>query len=119
MSDFTFADLNERVMGNCSLRDIRMDSPSLTPDGAVPALEACVQCKDQCFIHTDGGLLGASLPMRLKRHPYFGEQIAWGCPGCGHEVTEDRPSIALLFTQVVEIETDPLCYNCRSKQRGQ
>jgi len=115
MSDFTFADLNERVMGRCTLRDIRMVHPSLSPSGPVNAFEACTRCEDQCFIHADSGLLGSALSMCLTRHPYFGEQIVWACPGCGHEVSEDRPGIAYLFTLEGEIEADPICHKCRSK----
>lgn len=102
------------LYGKCRVWFLR--NQVLSADGTRRSLsDACQDCSAQCgAVNDEHALVGERLAIQVSQKP-SGQKLTWDCPGCGHEVSEDAPSPAALFSLVHEIESDPLCSTCREK----
>ncbi|SAL20197.1 hypothetical protein AWB70_01017 [Caballeronia cordobensis] len=76
---------------------------------------SCAECLSPCERSDHAsGITGNTLKFEVVLQDK-GAKLFWACPGCGKETCEKT---GLLSTEqaVAQIEADPLCFTCRTKQ---
>lgn len=76
----------------------------------------CADCHSPCERSDQAsGITGNSLKFEVIVQNDKSVKLFWPCPGCGHDISEGS-ALLDMERKVVEIESDPLCFTCRTKK---
>lgn len=76
--------------------------------------DSCASCPGHCLGSKHAtGLVGATLQVTVVDRGGGTVMLSWACPRCARETTEEA-TVLTAPAVAKEVESDPLCFRCRS-----